>query len=189
MSGNLLRYLIHNLIVVYYSTSVSDLRQNLQASSWHLPGYMADDGAPSHHCYCVWVLFITTIFSYTAVPLLHSHPRGFCGRGTSDTALLWLHRSLPTRFSHIHYWKRSVAMWLVWCHSQSANLNPPNTIHSFLEPIRQIKFLPNCPAIQYMSCLPHTSHISIQRPKYSLSVKSVVKTLFKQLTLSYKHLP
>ena len=107
----------------YYSISVSEIVNKQLISSWVLGWQL---GAPLHYCYCIWVLFITTIF--LTCQFLTS--QRFCRRGTSNTALhrkLWLHRSLLihglfARKLLVHVSAEcSVAVWLVWRHSRSSN--------------------------------------------------------------------
>ena len=52
------------------------------------------------------VSYLNFVTTHTAVPLLHSHLRGFCRRGTSNTALhrkLGLHRNLLAQVSHVNH--------------------------------------------------------------------------------------
>ena len=95
-----------------------------------------DDGAPSHHCYCVPLP--RQFLSYTRIPevFVDMVPR-------TQYRKLGLHRSLPTQ--DLDLTERSVGGRAVSMTSFSLckfpnppNFNPPNAIHSLLEPIRQI---------------------------------------------------
>ena len=110
---------------------------------------MADDGVPSHHCYCVWVLFITRRWCSFASLLLHMGPfryhshcsssptlAGFCRHGTSNTVL---HCKLRLHRSQVAVHGMQLVSFSLCKFPKPPNFNPPNAIHNVLEPIRQIQ--------------------------------------------------
>lgn len=103
--------------------------------------------------------FYCYLLLYMAVPLQHLHPRGFVNMVTSKTV-----GYLPQIPTQSQPWSWAIGTdlahnpWAPCIHaddiqevilaeSNLPNFNLPNTIHSFLEPICQVLFQQNFPAL------------------------------------------